>query len=277
MWLKLFEKILRRLVGRQFFVIPKHKEGFLQRGEFLEVDLADQALVDKKKFLIVHKGKYKFTPRERWKQTHVLDSSVQALIDNSQESFNALWGDDARVDGYLEVGRQDFFREVLQACQPYLYGRVADIGCGSGYVVKALASSPAVREVYGVDFSTTSISRCRADVSDGHFFIGDIYRLACMDGVFEAVVCMETLEHLDQPDDAIRELFRVCKNGGYVIITIPNGALDEYVGHINFWTQEEFLALLPTDKAVTFQYCQGGRTMLFIVENAIAEHTSLRD
>ena len=275
MWLMLFEKILRRLLGTYFFIVPKKKEGVLQGGEFVEADMMDYAVVDKKKFLIVHKGKYKFIPRESWKRTHVPDTSVQAIVSNSQESFDQFWSDDDLVGNYLEVGRQEFFKEVLAACQPYLRGRVADIGCGSGYIVKALTSSPAVAKIYGVDFSSSSIKRCRADVSEGHFLTGDIYHLACADGVFEVVVCMETLEHLEHPAEAVQELFRVCKKGGHVIITIPNGALDEYVGHLNFWTQQDFRSLLPANSATMFQYCQEGRTMLFVIEKNVVECAEL--
>lgn len=272
MLLMLIERLLRRAVGRHFFIIPKHQEGFLHGGVFTEADLGDHAVVDRKKFLVVSKGKYKFIPRASWKQAHGPDSSMQAVVDNTQKSFDEFWSDDALTSGYLEVGRQAFFREVLSACQPYLHGRVADIGCGSGYVVRALMSSQTITGIYGVDFSAASTKRCRAEVPNGHFVTGDIYRLAYADGVFESVICMETLEHLEQPDHAIRELFRVCKKGGHIIITIPNGALDDYVGHVNFWTQQEFQALLPADKPLTFQYCQSGRTMLFVVENRRVEH-----
>lgn len=271
MWLLLVEKALRRLVGEHFSIVPKRKEGVIRYGEFTEVDFSDHEVVDKKKALIVDKGKYKFIPRESWKQTHDPDTSVQAIVDNSQSSFDEFWSDEGLVSEYLVEGRQAFYREVLKSCETYLYGRVVDIGCGPGYVVKALSSSGVVEKLYGVDFSSASIKRCRKEIPGGQFFMGDIYHIACADGIFDAVVCMETLEHLESPTEALRELFRVCRKGGHIIITIPNGALDEYVGHLNFWTEQEFRSLLSNEKSVTFRYCQGQRAMLFVVENTVVE------
>lgn len=38
------------------------------------------------------------------------------------------------------------------------------------------------------------------------------------DNVFEAVFCFHSLHHMDRPDVAIREMFRVCRPGGVVLI-----------------------------------------------------------
>jgi 2-polyprenyl-3-methyl-5-hydroxy-6-metoxy-1,4-benzoquinol methylase len=270
MWLRLVEKILRRLVGQHFCIIPRHKEGVLRGREFADVDFRDHEVVDKKHKLIVEKGKYKFIPRPSWLQAHPPDTSTQAIVDNSMESFDHFWKTDQLVADYLVEARQDFYREVLAESGPYLHGCVVDIGCGPGFVLKALASSGTAKHLYGLDFSLSSIKRCREEIPLGRFMIGDIYHIACEDAVFDAVLCMETLEHLEQPAEALRELFRICRRGGHVIITIPNGALDEYVGHLNFWTEAEFSTLLP-GKLTAFQYCQEGRTMLFVVNKSMAE------
>jgi len=268
MWLRLVEKILRRLVGKYLCIIPRQKEGVLRGGSFAEVDFLDHEVVDKKHSLIVPKGKYKFIPRQSWIRTHAMDSSVQAIVDNSMESFDHFWKTDQLVDEYLVQARQNFYEEVLVECGPYLHGRVADIGCGPGFVLKALASSGTAKELYGLDFSLSSIVRCRQEVPAAKFVVGDIYHIACEDGVFDAVLCMETLEHLEQPGEAVSELFRICRTGGHVVITIPNGALDEYVGHLNFWTETGFRTLLP-ETLTAFRYCQGDRAMLFIIEKSM--------
>jgi len=270
MWLRLVEKILRRLFGEYFCIIPRHREGVLRGGVFADVDFLDHVVVDKKHSLIVEKGKYKFIPRPSWIRTHPPDSSVQAIVDNSLESFDHFWETDQLVGEYLAEARREFYREVLAACGPYLHGRVADVGCGPGYVLQALASSGSAKQLYGMDFSSSSIKRSREAVPAGHFLIGDIYHMACEDAVFDAVLCMETLEHLEQPAEALGELLRICRNGGHVIVTIPNGAVDEYVGHLNFWTEEEFRTFLP-EKLTAFRSCQGGRTMLFVLEKAMSQ------
>ena len=51
-----------------------------------------------------------------------MDSSVQAIVDNSMESFDHFWKTDQLVDEYLVQARQNFYEEVLVECGPYLHG-----------------------------------------------------------------------------------------------------------------------------------------------------------
>ena len=229
MWLRLVEKTLRRLVGQHFCIIPRHKEGVLRDSVFAEVDFRDHEVVDKKHKLIVEKGKYKFVPRPSWIQTHPPDSSVQAIVDNSMDRLitfgkpTSWWRTIWSRPGRISTGR------CLQRADP-----ISMVCCGHwlgpGFVLKALASSGTAKELYGLDFSLSSIKRCREEVQAGRFMIGDIYHIACEDSAFDAVLCMETLEHLERPAEALCELFRICRTGGHVIMTIPNGALDEMSG-----------------------------------------------
>lgn len=266
MLLIFIEKVFRRLLGNHFSIIRKTTEGVLRDGIFTEVNFGDHEVVDKKKCLIVEKGKYKIAPRERPNESLERNKAVQSVIDNSQSSFDEFWNDDGVVSEYLGQARQQFYSDVLGACGEYLRGHVADIGCGPGFVLKALSTMKGIDALYGVDFSRSSIKRCREEYPGGIFLMGDIYHLACPNDSFDVVICMETLEHLERAPEAIRELFRICRKGGHVIITVPNGARDEYVGHLNFWTEQDFRGVLDGRKVVKFQYFQEGMAMMFIAE-----------
>lgn len=269
MWLLLAEKVLRRLTGKHFAIVPRGKEGVLRYGAFTEVDFSDHEVVDKKKALIVEKGKYKVTLRERIEGRGHSSNAGLAVVDNSKASFDGFWGDDGVVSEYLGQARRQFYDRVLGACGEYLQGRVIDVGCGPGFVLKALSAHKSIEELYGVDFSRSAIKRCREELPTGMFLMGDVYHLACRNETFDVVICMETLEHLDRTPKAIEELFRVCRIGGHVIITIPNGARDEYVGHLNFWTEQEFRDALDGRGVVQFQYFQDGMSMMFVAKRTV--------
>lgn len=51
--------------------------------------------------------------------------------------------------------------------------------------------------------------------------IGSVMQLPCKDGTFDTVFCFETLEHVDDPPRAIREIQRVLKPGGKLIASAP--------------------------------------------------------
>jgi len=48
------------------------------------------------------------------------------------------------------------------------------------------------------------------------------------------------LEHLEAADVAIRRMLGVCRPGGTIVITVPDGRRDTFAGHFNFWTPESF-------------------------------------
>jgi 2-polyprenyl-3-methyl-5-hydroxy-6-metoxy-1,4-benzoquinol methylase len=266
MLLLFLEKVLRRLVGKHFSIIRKTKEGVIRYGMFTEVNFSDHEVVDKRKCLVIEKGKYKIAPRECPNESLERNKACQSVIDNSQSSFDEFWSDDGVVSEYLGQARQQFYSDVLRACDEYLRGRVIDVGCGPGFVLKVLSPHKAIEALYGVDFSRFSIKRCREELPTGMLLMGDIYHLACPNDAFDVVICMETLEHLERAPEAIEELFRICRKGGHVIMTVPNGARDEYVGHLNFWTEQDFRGVLDGRKVVKFQYFQEGMAMMFIAE-----------
>ena len=54
-----------------------------------------------------------------------------------------------------------------------------------------------------------------------HDFYGDITELPIPDQTFDVVICTEVLEHVPEPIQAIKELVRVTKTGGTILITCP--------------------------------------------------------
>lgn len=51
--------------------------------------------------------------------------------------------------------------------------------------------------------------------------VGDIHELPLKDGSVDAIVCIAVLEHVEEPQKAVREMYRVLKPGGYCFIYVP--------------------------------------------------------
>ncbi|HVR41705.1 MAG TPA: class I SAM-dependent methyltransferase, partial [Thermoanaerobaculia bacterium] len=101
------------------------------------------------------------------------------------------------------------------------HGPVLDLGAGSGAV--ALANAAADRRFVTLDFlwnETARLSHRRAGATFRHV-IGDAAHLPFRDGVFEAIVSLETVEHLPDAATAGRETSRVLRNGGCIVLTTP--------------------------------------------------------
>lgn len=86
------------------------------------------------------------------------------------------------------------------------------------------------------------------------FTAGDLYALPFPDRSFDLVVCLEVLEHLEEPKDGLRELIRV--SAGWLLLSVPHeplfrganflrgknvAAWGNDPGHVNHWSHRSFL------------------------------------
>jgi 2-polyprenyl-3-methyl-5-hydroxy-6-metoxy-1,4-benzoquinol methylase len=110
------------------------------------------------------------------------------------------------------------FGRVRGVLEPLRAGHLLDAGCGEGHALNALADV-LPKNITGFDLNPAAVDHCRGLVPHGQFTVENIYHLPYADGAFDAVLCMEVLEHLDQPGDALAELARVCS--GHLILSVP--------------------------------------------------------
>lgn len=103
---------------------------------------------------------------------------------------------------------------------------VLDAACGAGYGSLMLRDAGAA-SVTGIDIDAATIDRAKLDYSrDGVTFVqGDVLRLPFPDGLFDAVVSFETIEHIADGAAWIREAARVLKDDGLFIVSTPNRAV----------------------------------------------------
>jgi 2-polyprenyl-3-methyl-5-hydroxy-6-metoxy-1,4-benzoquinol methylase len=115
-------------------------------------------------------------------------------------------------------------REVLTS-RPYLLAdaRALEIGCGWGSFSAWMASHGA-NEVIGEDFSSVAVQNARGqhEATKLRFGVDDIENIAHDDGSFDLVVSCETIEHVHNPARAVRELARVLRPGGTLLLSTPN-------------------------------------------------------
>ena len=104
-------------------------------------------------------------------------------------------------------------RELKRFASIYLKGRLIDIGCGEKPYSDMI--KPYVTEYVGVDHQDTLHDKSHIDR------FGTAYDIPAEDSEFDSAICTAVLEHLEEPDKAIKETNRVLKKGGYAIYTVP--------------------------------------------------------
>jgi len=134
----------------------------------------------------------------------VFDSELSAMIASDEHHW---W----------YRGRRRILRTQFDRLPPVAARRILDAGCGSGRTMDELA---AYGEVSGVDLSAEALQAAR---TRGHADVREalVERVPYADAVFDVVTCLDVLEHT--PDDRVtlRELRRVTRPGGTLIVTVP--------------------------------------------------------
>ena len=136
----------------------------------------------------------------------------------------------------------------VNAVEEYAGNSVLDVGCGNGAYVFEFNDRLHIRGTDSNYFESWSKNRDLFSVSDAH-------ELKYEDDSFDTVVSFETLEHLSNPEKALTEMHRVCRDN--VIITVPNCHLTKGMEssrlifyhwidhtHLNFWNSETLTSLM---------------------------------
>ncbi len=112
-------------------------------------------------------------------------------------------------------------QSILRLIEARPGGRLLDCGCGDGELTRELADRAGVAEAWGVE---TVDHRVRAAEARG-IRIAPIDlngRLPFEDGHFDIIHANQLLEHLHGTDDFLREVHRLVKPGGYVLLSTNN-------------------------------------------------------
>ncbi|MFW6154375.1 MAG: class I SAM-dependent methyltransferase [Planctomycetota bacterium] len=146
---------------------------------------------------------------------------------------------------------------------------VLEVGCGAGYStprLRAMLPDEVALEASHID--AANVRRARRLAPGVPIVRESVYDLSRADNVADLVVCLEVLEHLDDPPAALTELARVARTG--VILSVPreplwrvlNLARGAYLrdlgntpGHVQHWSRRSFVGRVATCFAVEAVRC----------------------
>lgn len=95
---------------------------------------------------------------------------------------------------------------------------ILDIGCGTGVLKKYLPEP----QIHGIDISQTAIEEAIKVYESANAMNLDEEQLPFDDNKFDYVVCLDTIEHLFDPNHALEESYRALAKNGILIISTPN-------------------------------------------------------
>jgi ubiquinone/menaquinone biosynthesis C-methylase UbiE len=95
--------------------------------------------------------------------------------------------------------------------------RLLDAGCGSGVLLSKLVNEFGIIGV-GIDFSEKEIGVAKSHFPQIIFYIGAVETIPFPDQSFDKVLCYSALHYLKDWKPAVLELFRVCREGGKMLL-----------------------------------------------------------
>ncbi|KAF2077013.1 hypothetical protein CYY_001645 [Polysphondylium violaceum] len=164
------------------------------------------------------------------------------------DNFGDWWSEDSELKGLREMNpiRVQYIMEQIKNSKPTLIAenplftplqglRIADIGCGPGFLTESLSRLGA--EVVGLDLGKTNIAMARAHANNDPQLKNNlkngklVYMEASIEtlledprclGSFDIVCSMEVLEHVDNPLEFVRLCSSLVKTDGHIFLSTIN-------------------------------------------------------
>lgn len=115
----------------------------------------------------------------------------------------------------------DHYLDVLAAAGVPTRGRLLEIGCGQGNFLRQAANRGF--DVTGVEYSQFACERARANLDGrGQVLQGEITVLADEASAYDVCVLCDVIEHVRDPALFLREIFRLLRPGGVLLVVTPS-------------------------------------------------------
>lgn len=176
------------------------------------------------------------------------------------------------IPDQMEVTNRLLIEHVAryQFATSFVYGRVLDFACGSGYGTHLMikSSKERVERVVGIDYSGDAIAYAKNRYYHPltEFIHGDVTdpNLPSELGQFNCIISFETIEHIHDEKQFLKNIDQLLKPGGRLILSTPFGeGRDQPSGvpfHVHQLTVDEFKHLFDefNYQSVEFFYQNGG-------------------
>lgn len=100
-------------------------------------------------------------------------------------------------------------------------GRILDVGCGNAWVASKMC--PENYEVFSMDISLENTAGAleKYPFENHSAVVADVFSLPFNDNVFDYIIASEIIEHVIDPAVFVKNLLRILKPGGSLIVTTP--------------------------------------------------------
>jgi len=177
----------------------------------------------------------------------------------ASEATGLIWTIKNPIAKHSQRRRAEVTAHLLQ---PKRYDSILDVGCGDGYQLSYIVRR--THRITGIDISLKKLKVAREKVKGVDYICASSENLPFKREIFSKVMCLELLEHLPNPNKTLKEIQRVLKNVGTLIVSVPykgnitftlntRGELTALYGHLHSFDEQRLASVLPNDFAILHQ------------------------
>ncbi len=171
--------------------------------------------------------------------------------DFPSESFDKLYT--SENTNFWFVSRNKVIKSLVKK---YLPGQVNDkskfleIGCGTGFVLKGLSENKSL-ELSGAEIYLQGLKYAKKRLPDVEFIQLDATDLP-FDNYYNAIAAFDVLEHIEEDESVMKNVYKALKQEGYFFITVPQymwmwSKTDDYACHKRRYTRIEMKSKLQAN------------------------------
>ncbi len=122
---------------------------------------------------------------------------------------------------YIHMGR---LKKIMSLIPKRKNIKILDAGCGEGQLLSMISKKfgSLNLKLYGTDITTISLKSAKKRIKNTKFSLQDLRNLDYKDEFFDIIICTEVIEHIPEYKKVLKELKRVLKKVGTLIISFPN-------------------------------------------------------
>lgn len=145
---------------------------------------------------------------------------------------------------------------------------ILDIGSNFGdFIMYLEENNICFRNYTGFDFSDTAILNAKKEMPRHTWIIGNCHDLNTFEK-YNTIVCMQVLEHIDEPIIALKQMYNALTSNGQLLLTVPNLLNINHSSHIWTYSEDSVKRILLNVgfKLVQTKVINGNKNILCIVK-----------
>jgi SAM-dependent methyltransferase len=143
--------------------------------------------------------------------------------------------------------------------------RILDVGCGNGAFLRALSGRTGDAELFGFDLSETYRETVEAIPQFRRLYVGSLGQI---EGRFDLISMIHSLEHIENPLPLLTELVRHLTENGFIFVQVPNVRQSPFdlvvADHATHFTPETLTNLLQ----------RAGLNVVFVSDSWVSKEIS---